>query len=155
MLNEIQIGVEKGYDLILLIGDELGPYGVDLNDGTTLSTLLDSLAAERISASIGLWYLDAFELMAAVPSLLRLAELGKVFFLGITIQHGSERILDLMNRHYSISETMEAVRKFRKYPGMIIATQIMVGFPSEAEEDFLKNIPIIESGCFDKVEVFQ
>jgi len=155
ILNEIKVGIDKGYKRMLLIGDELGPYGVDFKDGTSLEMLLNALSSDEFPISIGLWYLDAFLLMRVVPVLKTLAKRGKLFFLGITIQHGSDRILHLMNRRYSIPDTMDAIRDFRKYPGTIIATQFMVGFPSETEEDFLKTVALVESGYFDKVEVFE
>jgi tRNA A37 methylthiotransferase MiaB len=155
ILSEIRTGIKKGHKRILLIGDELGPYGVDLKDGTSLAKLLNSLLSDEYPASIGLWYLDAFELLEVLPALIQLADAGKIFFLGITIQHGSERILKLMNRKYSITDIMAAIRALRKYAEIIIATQFMVGFPTETEKDFLESYALVETGCFDKVEVFQ
>lgn len=153
--REIRVGIDNGYKRMLLIGDELGPYGVDLKDGSSLSSLLDLINSEEFAVKFGLWYLDAFMLMEAAPALNRLAEKGKIFFLGITVQHGSERILDLMNRHYSIPDTMNVISNFRRYPGVMIATQFMVGFPTETEEDFLETFRLVEKGVFDKVEVFE
>ena len=155
ILDEVKRGVKRGYRRALLIGDELGPYGVDLKDGTSLSTLLDALASGEYPIQLGLWYLDAFHLMDVLPAVERLAQEKELFFLGITVQHGSKRILDLMNRHYSVSDTMDAIVALRKHPKMLIATQIMVGFPSETEEDFLESYRLVERGCFDKVEVFE
>lgn len=155
VMHEIRMGIEQGYKRILLIGDELGPYGSDLKDGTSLSTLLDSLTSEEFAISIGLWYIDAFLLMEALPALERLAEKNKLFFLGITIQHGSNRILELMNRHYSLADTMDAIQNFKKFPNIIIATQFMVGFPTETEEDFSETLALVNKGFFDKVEVFE
>jgi tRNA A37 methylthiotransferase MiaB len=89
-----------------------------------------------------------------MPVLERLNSKDKIFFLGITIQHGSERILKLMNRRYSLEYTVESIRKLRRNPSLIIATQIMVGFPSEKEEDFEKCLSLIKTGYFDNVEVY-
>jgi len=126
---------------------------VDFKDGTSLSTLLGELSSDEFPVSIGLWYLDCFHLRAAVPKLQELCEKNKVFFLGITVQSGSPNILRLMNRRYSLEDSMEAIRNFRKYPDVIIATQIMVGFPNETDEDFQQSLSVVEKGYFDLVEV--
>jgi len=155
VLNEIRTGVANGYNRMLLIGDELGPYGVDLENGVSLATLLEKLASDEYPVSIGLWYIDCFHLMEAFPALEELCRKGKVFFLGITVQSGSPRILQLMNRKYSLEDSMAAIRTFRKYPDVIIATQIMVGFPGETDDDFRQSVNVVDKGYFDLVEVFE
>jgi len=50
---------------------------------------------------------------------------------------------------------MEAIKRLRKYPGLIIATQIMVGFPTETDGDFRRSVDLIKSGYFDLVEVYE
>jgi tRNA-2-methylthio-N6-dimethylallyladenosine synthase len=154
-MNEIRTGVANGYKRILLMADELGPYGKDFKDGTSFATLLGLLNSEEFPISLGLWYLDCFHLMEAVPALEELCKKGKIFFMGITVQSGSQNILGLMNRRYSLESSMEAIRNLRKYPDVIIATQIMVGFPNETNEDFRKSLDVIEKGYFDLVEVYE
>lgn len=57
--------------------------------------------------------------------------------LHIAVQHGSSRILKLMNRRYTREAYLELVKKIRqKIPGIQLSTDIMLGFPSESEEDF-------------------
>jgi threonylcarbamoyladenosine tRNA methylthiotransferase MtaB len=155
VLNEIRAGVANGYKRILLMADELGPYGRDFKDGTSLATLLGLLNSEEFPISLGLWYLDCFHLMEAAPILKELCKKGKIFFMGITVQSESQNILGLMNRRYSVENSLEAIRNLRKYPGVIIATQIMVGFPNETDEDFRKSLDVIKKGYFDLVEVYE
>ena len=155
IINEIKIGIDKGYKRCLLIGDELGTYGIDLKDGTSLSSLLITLIIDEFPVSLGFWYLDCFHLTEVASQIEELCEKDKIFFLGITLQSGSERILSLMNRNYSLEKSIESIRKFRKYTKVIIATQIMVGFPTETEEDFRKSLDLINKGFFDLVEVYE
>ena len=57
--------------------------------------------------------------------------------LHIAVQHGSSRILKLMNRRYTREAYLELVKKIReKIPGIQLSTDIMLGFPGETEEDF-------------------
>jgi MiaB/RimO family radical SAM methylthiotransferase len=155
VLSEVQTGINKGYNRMLFIGDELGTYGIDLRDGTSLSNLLQTFLSDECPIRVGIWYLDAFRLKEVAPVLEKLAQKDKIFFLGITLQNGSKRILDLMNRRYSIDDIMDVVLKLRKYPAIIIATQFMVGFPTETEQDFLETLALVEKGCFDLVEVYE
>lgn len=155
VLREIKTGIEKGYNKFLLIGDEVGTYGIDLKDGTSLSLLLEKLNTDEFPISVGFWYLDGFNIMEAVDQIDALCKKDKVFFLGITMQSGSLRVLKLMNRNYSLSDNMEAVRRFRKNIKAIIATQMMVGFPTETEEDFNQSVNLINKGYFDLVEIYE
>ena len=155
VLREVRLGIDRGYKRILLIGDELGPYGVDLKGEMNLSGLLDYFRSEDLAIKVGLWYLDAFEMTEVLESLKVLAGAGKIFFLGITIQHGSSRILELMNRHYSLDDTMKGIEELRKYSTITIATQFMVGFPTETDEDFQETLRLVQTGYFDIVEVFE
>lgn len=57
--------------------------------------------------------------------------------LHIAVQHGSSRILKLMNRRYTREAYLELVKRIReKIPGIQLSTDIMLGFPGESEEDF-------------------
>jgi len=155
ILKEIKNGSDRGYDKMLLIADEVGTYGIELRDGTSLFSLLGELEKDKYPISIGFWYLDCFKLMEVELRIEELCRHGKIFFLGITLQSGSPRILRLMNRNYSLENSIEAIKKLRKFPGVIIATQIMVGYPTETEEDFKKSYDLIDKGYFDLVEVYE
>jgi len=154
-LEEIKNGIDRGFDKILLIADEIGTYGIDLRDETSLEKLLGCLTKDTFPASIGFWYLDCFKLMDVESRIEELCQQGKIFFLGITLQSGSPRMLKLMNRNYSLEDSIEAIRKFRKYTRVIMATQIMVGYPTETEEDFKKSYELVDKGYFDLVEVYE
>jgi tRNA A37 methylthiotransferase MiaB len=155
ILEEIRTGVEKGYDRALLIGEGLGSYGVDFKDATSLSSLIESIDSENLPVQIGFWYVDCFMLPQAVSALERLAEKERLFFISTPLQSGSKRILDLMNRDYSLDKSLEILGRFRKYPKLIIATGFMVGFPTETEEDFLASVALAEKGHFDNATVYR
>jgi MiaB/RimO family radical SAM methylthiotransferase len=70
----------------------------------------------------------------------------KIFkFLHLPVQSGSDRILKLMNRGYNAEDFLEIAERFRKeFPQLTFITDIIVGFPSETDEDFKKTIELIE-----------
>jgi len=69
----------------------------------------------------------------------------KVFkFLHLPIQSGSNKILKLMNRKYKIEGAIKIIDKFKKqFPDIVIATDIIVGFPGETNEDFQETLKLI------------
>ena len=63
----------------------------------------------------------------------------------LPVQHGSDRILKLMNRKYDSAYYLDYIDKLKKsIPYISITTDMMVGFPGETEEDFQKVIDIME-----------
>ena len=73
----------------------------------------------------------------------------------LSVQSGSERILQAMNRHYSRSDYLAIVEALREAdPGYGLTTDLIVGFPGETEEDFLESIRLVKEAGYHKVHVF-
>lgn len=73
-----------------------------------------------------------------------------VNFLHLPIQSGSNKILKLMKRPYSISEYEQIIQKLKKIrPNIQISSDFIVGFPGETEDDFQDTIQIISKIKFD------
>ncbi len=76
--------------------------------------------------------------------------------LHLSIQSGSNKVLKAMNRHYTRDEYLEIVKALRDFdPHYGITTDIIVGFPGEAEEDFEDTLDIVRRAGFGKVHVFR
>ena len=74
----------------------------------------------------------------------------------IPLQSGSNRILRAMNRTYNREKFLDTVDKLRvSVPGICLSTDVIVGFPSESEEDFLDTLDILSSVRFDMVYAFK
>ena len=75
--------------------------------------------------------------------------------LHIPLQAGADEILLKMNRKYCVEEFKEKINKIREIrPDIAISTDVIVGFPSESEELFLKTIKTVKEISFSKVHVF-
>ena len=71
------------------------------------------------------------------------------------IQSGSNRILKLMKRPYTIDQVKTCLRDLKeRLPQLKIHTHILVGFPSESEEDFNESLQLIEEFNFEKVDTY-
>ena len=75
--------------------------------------------------------------------------------LHIAVQHGSSRILKLMNRRYTREAYLELVKKIReKIPGIQLSTDIMLGFPGESEEDFAEAYSLMKEVRYESAFMY-
>jgi len=74
----------------------------------------------------------------------------------LPVQSGSSRILKLMNRVYTRERYLERVEKIRKLiPQVSLTTDIIVGFPTETDEDFQQTLSLLEEVQFDGAFIFK
>ena len=155
LLEEFERGLNSGFRHFSIIGQDTGAYGLDIQE--TFVDLLDSLLTIEgdyrmtISDFNGQWLLRYFD------DLMRL--LGdhpdRIVEMRIPIQSGSNRILRLMRRPYDIRDIRDRLlRLMRTFPEIAVETHIMVGFPGETEEDFLRSKELVEALDFRDVGVF-
>ncbi len=73
----------------------------------------------------------------------------------LSLQSGSDKVLRSMNRHYTRAEYLEKCAMiFRVFPTAAITTDIIVGFPTETEEDFADSMLIVEEAGFSQIHAF-
>ena len=73
----------------------------------------------------------------------------------LSLQSGSDKVLKSMNRHYTRAEYLEKCQMiYKAFPTAAITTDIIVGFPTETEEDFLDSLKIVEEAGFAQVHAF-
>ncbi|MFH1791238.1 MAG: radical SAM protein, partial [Candidatus Omnitrophota bacterium] len=91
------------------------------------------------------------ELFEAMRDLDRLSK-----HLHLPLQSGSNRILKLMNRCYTVEQYQGLIRAFRRIvPGGTVTTDVIVGFPTETAGDFEMTKKVMEDICFDGAYVFK
>jgi tRNA-2-methylthio-N6-dimethylallyladenosine synthase len=137
--------VEQGYKEITLLGQNVNSYGKDKPEWNCLfHDLLYQL--DKIPGMTRIRFMTSHpvditkELMEAVRDLKSLCE-----FVHFPIQAGSNRILKKMHRIYTVEEYLEKVQMLKEIvPGVALGTDIIVGFPTETEEEFQATYDIIE-----------
>ena len=93
-------------------------------------------------------------LIDMIPEFREIIRTGKIEAMGIGVQSGNNRILKLMNRGYRIEDYKEAVSILKsEYPPLNIRTNIIVGFPSETEEEFEDTLKLIKEIDFAFADV--
>lgn len=152
VLEEIQNYVQHGYKEVVLTGIHTGNYGVDL--GTDFAALLREIVKINGLVRLRISSIEITELTDEVLQIIRDNDVI-VDHLHIPLQAGSDKILRLMNRKYDLAyfkQKMEQIREIR--PDISLTTDIIVGFPSETEEDFQDTLSFVREVQFSKVHVF-
>ena len=143
--------LKKGFESSLkktkefwLTGQDTGAYGLDIN--SSLPELLEKLLKVKGDYRIRIGMMNPQHLKRIYSKLIPLFEDERVYkFLHIPIQSGSNRILKLMNRGYASEDYVLLIEKLRKdIPNITIATDVIVGFPSETEKEFEETVKILK-----------
>jgi len=144
--------VSKGAREVYLVAQDLASYGLDI--GTSLPALLRALLKHRGDYLIRLGMMEPSTLSIIAQELVEFYFDVRVYkYLHLPLQSGSDRILHLMNRRYTSTSFVELVHFFRSKVDLFLATDVIVGFPTETEEDFEQTCRVLEKMVPDKVHV--
>lgn len=143
ILREFGEAFNNGHRDFLLVANDAGSYGEDHK--FSLVGLLAGLSREKRGCRFALSHLNPDKLKESMVFIKKLVRSGKVFRINIPVESGSDRIIRLMNRHYTVDDFKSCVEELRDCnPGFEIMTDIMVGFPSETEGDFSDTLRLVE-----------
>ena len=173
IIEEARELMRDGAYELLMIGQDTTSYGDDIGVGlgqvpgddkfrAGLPKLLRNLDA-AVTEEIGRGWL---RMMYAYPTYFsdeiidafaELADKGNLLpYLDIPLQHGSDRVLQLMRRNVTSAHQTELCHKLReRIPGMAIRTTFITGFPGETDQDHQDLLDFIEEVQFDAVGCFQ
>jgi threonylcarbamoyladenosine tRNA methylthiotransferase CDKAL1 len=154
IVRQIKSDIKSGCKEVWLSSTDNGCYGRDID--TNLVELLKACCSIEGSFKIRVGMMNPMYLPAILDRMVSLfGENDKLFkFLHIPVQSGSDRVLKKMKRGHTSKTFMDAVKAFRgKIPEMTISTDIIVGFPSETEDDFKETIDLVERSQPDIVNI--
>ena len=149
IVNEAQ-SLAKTCKEIVLTGINMSDYRIEgkLALPTLIKALKDIPARIRISSLEVNVVTDEF--LSALKSLRNFCP-----HFHLSLQSGSDNVLKTMNRHYTCAQYLEKVNLIRKYfDNPAITTDIIVGFPTETDEDFEKELLFIKSVKFSDIHYF-
>ncbi len=134
---------------IVLTGIDLSDYhDQDIGLGELLLLMKDVPARIRLgSLEVGVVTERFLEQMKAAGNVMP--------HFHLSLQSGSTAVLKAMNRHYTREEYLMACERiYRHFPDAAITTDIIVGFPTETEEDFADSLSILKEAGFARVHAF-
>jgi len=153
ILAEVRRLKDEGYKQVTLLGQNVDAYGKDFGDEYAFAKLLKDVAdtgIERIrftSPYPSDFNEQVFEVMKACPNIMP--------SLHMPLQSGSDRVLKSMNRRYDRSQYLQIVKDFRKnLPDAFLTTDLIVGFPTETEEDFQETLSLVREVSYDAAYTF-
>ena len=153
IVDEIKHLVNKGTKEVTLLGQNVNSYQSSAGNGFV--ELLEDV--NKIDGLKRIRFMTSHPKDADVALFKAIATLDKVCeHLHLPLQSGSDRILKSMNRGYTSSHYLKLIDKLRKLvPDCAITTDIIVGFPSETEDDFNCTRDIIKRIGFDSSFIFK
>jgi len=150
-------GIKKGFRKFILWGEDLGAYGYDRSSSiiVLLRNLLET-TTDGIEYSLYLHRLNPQWLIRYKKEFKEILKSRRIKMIYSPIQSGSEKILKLMNRFYTAEEAKTCLKEVKEeFPDVLLKTDIMVGFPTESEEDFNETLAFVDEVQFDDVVLFK
>ena len=154
ILQEVKALIRQGYKDITLLGQNVNSYGKDLELGMDFSDLLAQIAS--LDGDFWLRFMTShpkdasrklFDTMARYP------KIAKQFHL--PFQSGNNRVLQAMNRRYTVEEYLSLIAYGReKMPDIVFTSDVIVGFPGETEAEFQDTLRLIEKVGYDALFTF-
>jgi len=147
--KELEKAVKEGCKTIYLTSQDNGCYGFDKK--TNLAKLLKELLKIEGNYKIRIGMANPQHVKKYLSQLLKIIESKKIQkFLHIPVQSGSNKILKHMKRGHTVEDFIKITKQFRKkfprskFKDSTIATDIIVGYPTETDEDFQKTLKLIK-----------
>lgn len=155
VLQDVKTLISEGYKEITLLGQNVNSYGNDFSDKSNhFAALLEKCASFEGDYKIRFMTSHpkdlSEEVVKTIASCDKLAD-----FIHLPVQAGSDRILSLMNRRYTSGQYLEKIDMIRSYiPDAGLSSDIMVGFPTETEEDFSDTMNIVKKVGYNNLYTF-
>ena len=152
LIGQARRAVDQGFREVVFLGQTVNSY----HDGThDFADLL--MAAAEIEGLLRIRYTSphpsdmserVIEAMATCPKVCPQVHLP--------VQSGSDRILEAMNRTYTVAQYRDLVGRLRAaIPGLALSTDVIVGFPGETEGDFAATIDLMRQLRYDSAFLFK
>ena len=153
IVRQVETEIKDGCKEVWLTSTDNGCYGLDI--GTDLPTLVNSVSEIKEDFMIRVGMMNPMYMPRIKEKLIESYDNDKVFkFLHIPVQSGSDKVLNDMKRGHTSQTFREIVKKTKeKFENFTISTDIIVGFPSETEEDFQKTVTLLEETKPDVVNL--
>jgi tRNA-2-methylthio-N6-dimethylallyladenosine synthase len=146
--------ISNGVKEITLLGQNVNSYGNDRGEKDAFPALMRQL--NDLGGLKRLRFLTSHPKDMSDATISAVAECDKICeYIHLPLQAGSDRILDLMNRGYSLAAYSVLIDKIRQaVPGVAISTDLIVGFPGETEAEFVQTLDAIREIRFDAAYTF-
>ncbi len=154
IIKEAEMMVQSGYKEITLLGQNVNSYGKGLDEEISFARLLKKVS--DIKGDFWLSFMTSHPKDASRELIDVIAENPKISrHLHLPFQCGSDRILKLMNRRYTVEKYLDIVNYAKsRIPDVSLTSDVIVGFPGETYEDFRQTLELIKKVEFTSLFTF-
>ena len=144
--QDVKEHLKAGCKEIWITSNDTGAYMVEQSGRQKITELLEQVLSIPIDFKLRLGMMNPSNSITILDELIEIYKHPKMFkFLHVPVQSGNNEILKLMNRKYTVENFINVVEAFRKeIPEITISTDVIVGFPSETEEQFNDSLNLIK-----------
>jgi threonylcarbamoyladenosine tRNA methylthiotransferase MtaB len=154
VMAEFESGLKKGFKHFALLGTDIGDYGKDID--SDISYLLEKMVSRKEDFRIRLRNLNPRWVIPNRRTLKKILRSCKIAYIQSPIQSANNRILELMNRGYQAQDFISTMQNINlEFPSVVLRTQLIVGFPTETEEEFEDSFKLVKKKIFDYADVFR
>ncbi|RZD16148.1 MAG: MiaB/RimO family radical SAM methylthiotransferase [Candidatus Acididesulfobacter guangdongensis] len=155
LLKTVEKYAQKNVKEIILLGQNVNSYKSPENPDYNFAYLLKKIAEIKNIKKIKFLTSHPKDMSDEVIELIgKENKISKS--LHLPVQSGSDRILKLMNRGYDRDRYINLIEKLKSNcPGILLSTDIIVGFPGETDEDFEQTLSLIKETGFEFIYGFQ
>jgi len=145
IVRQVRTEISDGCNEVWLTSTDNGCYGLDI--GTDLPELINSVSEIEKQFFIRVGMMNPMYMPKIRDNLLKSFESNKVFkFLHVPVQSGSNKVLNDMKRGHTEQTFRDIIEKFRgNFEKFTISTDVIVGFPTETEEDFEDTLNLLQN----------
>jgi MiaB-like tRNA modifying enzyme len=142
--NDVSSAIKNGCREIQLTAQDTSSYGLDT--GNNLGFLLKNISKIPGKYRVRVGMMNPYTCLKNIDSIIDGFQDYRIYkFLHLPVQSGDNIILKKMNRKYSVEDFFEIIKKFQgKYSDITISTDIIVGFPTESDEQFQNTIELLK-----------
>ncbi|MBI5325336.1 MAG: tRNA (N6-isopentenyl adenosine(37)-C2)-methylthiotransferase MiaB [Ignavibacteriae bacterium] len=154
VVREVENLNEKGFKEITLLGQNVNSYK-DRQTGEDFADLLAACA--KATPEIRFRYMTSHPMDMSDKLIETMTEYDNICkYIHLPVQSGSNRILDLMLRGYTVEHYLGRIKRIKELmPGCSLSTDIIAGFPTETEEDHQQTLRVIEEVGYDGAFMFK
>lgn len=152
IVKEVEHLSARGFREVSLLGQNVNSYN---DNGNDFAGLLAAVAA--VDRSMRVRFTTSHPQDLSDKLLYTIAENENLCnYIHLPVQSGSNRILELMNRTYTVEHYLDLIEKARRIiPGVSFSTDIITGFPTETLEDHLMTLEVMENVKYDGAYMFK
>ncbi|MFQ5783158.1 MAG: tRNA (N(6)-L-threonylcarbamoyladenosine(37)-C(2))-methylthiotransferase [Nitrosopumilus sp.] len=153
IVRQVKTEINDGCKEVWLTSTDNGCYGFDI--GTDLPSLVNAVSEIPDDFMIRVGMMNPMYMPRIKNELIKSFDNDRVFkFLHIPVQSGSNKVLNDMKRGHTAGTFREIVKKVKeRFADFAISTDVIVGFPSETEEDFQKTVDLLDETRPDVVNL--